>query len=55
MLTCAPGPDVAPVHDRQVVVLDRADWATWLNGPAEAAQALLAPSPAGAFRVTHGG
>ena len=31
LLTTAPGPDVAPIHNRQMVVLDRADWATWLD------------------------
>ena len=31
ILTTAPGPDVAPIHDRQVVVLDRADWLAWLD------------------------
>lgn len=50
MLTCEPGPDVAPYHDRQVVVLDRKDWAAWLN-PAVPAQELLKPSPAGTLEV----
>ena len=31
MLTCEPGPDVAPIHNRQVVVLDRSERAAWLN------------------------
>jgi putative SOS response-associated peptidase YedK len=31
LLTTAPGPDVAPIHNRQMVVLDRADWAIWLD------------------------
>jgi putative SOS response-associated peptidase YedK len=31
LLTTEPGPDVAPIHNRQMVVLDRADWATWLD------------------------
>src|SRR3954449_5133034 len=31
MLTCEPGPDVAPIHNRQIVVLDRSEWAAWLN------------------------
>ena len=30
MLTTEPGPDVAPYHDRQVVVLPPADWTAWL-------------------------
>jgi putative SOS response-associated peptidase YedK len=27
MLTMAPGPDIVPYHDRQIAILDRADWA----------------------------
>ena len=27
MLTMPPGPDIAPYHDRQIAILDRADWA----------------------------
>jgi putative SOS response-associated peptidase YedK len=52
MLTCPPGPDVAPYHARQVVVLARRDWAAWLDGSA-ASQALCVPAPAGTFDVTR--
>jgi len=31
MLTTAPGPDVAPYHNRQVVVLRPEDWASWIH------------------------
>src|SRR5690606_5116300 len=31
MLTTSPGEDVAPIHDRQVVVLRPHDWMTWLD------------------------
>jgi putative SOS response-associated peptidase YedK len=31
LLTTEPGPDVAPIHARQMVVLERADWAAWLD------------------------
>jgi putative SOS response-associated peptidase YedK len=31
MLTTAPGLDVAPYHDRQVAVLQPADWPAWIN------------------------
>jgi putative SOS response-associated peptidase YedK len=51
MLTCAPGPDVEPYHNRQVVVLDRGDWVSWLD-PLVPARELLKPSPAGTFDVT---
>ncbi len=50
MLTAEPGPDVAPYHNRQVVVLDRRDWASWLD-PRVPARELLKPSPAGSFDV----
>jgi putative SOS response-associated peptidase YedK len=31
LLTTEPGPDVTPIHDRQMVVLDRPDWLAWLD------------------------
>lgn len=46
MLTCPPGPDVAPVHDRQPVVLRPDDWARWLD-PATPSADLCRPPPAG--------
>jgi putative SOS response-associated peptidase YedK len=49
MLTTAPGADVAPYHDRQIVILPKAQWAAWL-GPAEA-QPALEPLPAGSLKV----
>ena len=50
MLTTAPGPDVAPFHDRGVVPLKPADGLAWLDlkGPASA---VLRPPPAGALAV----
>lgn len=51
MLTCAPGPDIAPLHDRQIVTLPPDRWTTWLEGDPDAAGALLAPSPAGTWSV----
>ena len=51
MLTTEPGPDVAPYHDRQIVILPRTEWAAWL-GPAEA-QPPIGPLPAGALKVTQ--
>ena len=50
MLTTEPGPDVAPYHDRQVVVLPPADWASWLYLSRPEVD-LLKPSPAGALAV----
>jgi len=50
MLTTEPGPDMASYHDRQVVVLERSDWAAWLD-PSASAEHLLRPAPAGTFDV----
>ena len=50
LLTTAPGPDVAPIHDRQMVILEREDWQAWLDlGKPEAE--LLQPLRSGALRV----
>ena len=54
MLTMAPGPDIAPYHDRQVAVLDRADWANWLD-PSVSAKAVLKPLPVGTLFVQQVG
>lgn len=51
LLTTEPGPDIAPYHDRQVVILKRADWKTWLD-PATP-QPPLEPCPAGTLQVTQ--
>ena len=50
LLTTAPGPDVAPIHDRQMVVLHRTDWSAWLEFVGKEAD-LLRPLPAGSLRV----
>jgi putative SOS response-associated peptidase YedK len=50
MLTTAPGPDVAPYHNRQVVVLRPEDWAAWLYLTKTEAE-LLRPLPEGALDV----
>jgi putative SOS response-associated peptidase YedK len=50
MLTTEPGPDVAPYHSRQIVVLPPADWARWLD-PAVDPRDLLRPLPAGSLEV----
>jgi putative SOS response-associated peptidase YedK len=47
LLTVDPGPDIAPIHDRQVVILERSDWDRWLAGE----DGLLRPSPAGTWIV----
>ena len=50
LLTTAPGPDVAPIHDRQMVVLERSDWQNWLELTGNEAD-LLRPLPAGRLLV----
>jgi putative SOS response-associated peptidase YedK len=50
LLTTEPGPDVAPIHDRQMVVLDRADWLAWLDLTRPEVK-LLRPLPAGSLAV----
>ncbi len=45
LLTCAPGEDVAPYHDRQPVVLTPEGWDLWLD-PTRDAGPLLRPGPA---------
>lgn len=48
MLTTEPGPDVAPIHDRQIVILPPENWADWLYLQKPEAE-LLRPLPAGSL------
>ena len=50
MLTTAPGPDVAPYHDRQVVVLRPADWPAWIY-LTKSEKELLQPLPTGSLHA----
>ena len=50
MLTCEPGPDIAPYHSRQIVLMPRERWAAWLDD-AHPAATLIVPTPAGTLRV----
>jgi putative SOS response-associated peptidase YedK len=50
LLTTEPGPDVAPIHDRQMVILERADWQAWLDLSRPESD-LLHPLPAGSLSV----
>lgn len=54
MLTTEPGPDVAPYHGRQIVVLGREQWGAWLD-PGTPAGRLLQPLPAGSLAVEQVG
>ena len=53
LLTTEPGPDVAPYHARQVVVLEPEAWSAWLDGPEP--KAVLQPSSAGALGASRAG
>jgi putative SOS response-associated peptidase YedK len=50
LLSTEPGPDVAPIHDRQMVILERVDWPAWLDLTRPESQ-LLRPLPAGSLTV----
>ena len=52
MLTCPPGPDVEPYHNRQVVLLSPEDCLGWLD-PAGVAESFVHPLPAGSLEVTR--
>ncbi len=54
MLTMPPGPDIAPYHDRHIAILDRADWAAWLD-LSISSKAMLKPLPAGSLAVEQVG
>ncbi len=49
VITTDPGADVADIHDRQPVVLDRELWDVWLDSESstDEARSLLVPAPAG--------
>lgn len=50
MLTVEPGPDIAPYHDRQIVVLDQARGIGWLD-LGRPQDELLRPSAAGSLNA----
>ncbi len=50
MLTCPPGEDMVPYHDRQVVVVTPPDYARWLD-PSVPAGEICRPLPAGTLAV----
>ena len=50
MLTTSPGPDVAPIHDRQIVVLPPERWTEWIY-LSKPESDVLAPLPAGSLHV----
>ena len=54
MLTLEPGPDIAPYHSRGVAVLQREQWAQWLDPQVPAAD-VLRPLPAGSLSAAQVG
>ena len=52
MLTCEPGADVAPYHNRQVVLLSPRDCMAWLD-PGSSAQDFVKPLAAGSLNVVQ--
>lgn len=50
MLTTEPGSDVAPIHNRQIVVLRPPDWKRWLD-LSKPEKELLRPLPEGSLHV----
>lgn len=54
ILTMEPGPDIAPYHDRQIVVLEREAWADWLD-PSVSARELIKPLRLGSLKVEQVG
>ena len=47
----APGPHVAPYHNRQIVLLSPQDCIAWLD-PAASAEPFVQPLPQGSLAVT---
>jgi putative SOS response-associated peptidase YedK len=52
MLTCPPSPDVAPYHNRSIVVLPPAACSRWLD-PSVPERETLEPLPVGSLTVTQ--
>jgi putative SOS response-associated peptidase YedK len=52
MLTTEPGPDIAPFHDRQVVVLPPRYWQNWIYLTKPESE-LLRPLAGGSLIASH--
>lgn len=53
IITSAPGPDAANYHDRQPVIVEPADFQTWLDPSRSAADLLKPPGASGLFRIVE--
>ncbi len=54
MLTMESGPDIAPYHDRRIVILEQDSWADWLD-LSVSSKPLIKPLPAGSLSVEQVG
>ena len=50
LLTTDPSADVAPIHDRQMVILNQSDWMAWIEETSNEKE-LLRALPAGSLSV----
>jgi putative SOS response-associated peptidase YedK len=50
LLTTDPSPDVAPIHDRQMAILERSNWSAWLQETGNEKE-LLRALPEGSLEV----
>ncbi len=50
LLTTDAGPDIAPIHTRQIIPLEPGDWRAWLSLSRPEAE-ILRPTPAGVLQV----
>jgi len=50
ILTCAAGPAISALHDREPVVIEPADWPLWLGEAGHGAAVLMRPTAAGVLR-----
>ncbi|MDP2061738.1 MAG: SOS response-associated peptidase [Phaeovulum sp.] len=51
IVTCAAGPDMAPIHHREPVLVDPADWPLWLGESGHGAARLMRGHPEAALRA----
>lgn len=52
-VTCEPNADVAPIHHRMGVLLERDALNTWMSDDLDAVKALMVPWPVGRLRITQ--
>ncbi len=51
IVSCAAGPQMATIHHREPVTVDRRDWPLWLGEAGRGAALLMQPQPAGIFAM----